>query len=224
MATYKLIVDSVQNHQDFDYLIEEANGKTNPSLYITGPFMAASEVNRNKRIYDADEMANEVQRYIAEKVNQKCALGELNHPPSADLNLERACHMVIELRRENNVWFGKSKVLNNPCGNIVRSLINDGVKIGMSTRSLGQLEESTNGINKVRNMRLIAVDAVADPSYSKAYVNGILESKTYNLDFTEAEEAYDFLEKSFESIPAHDSMAYKLEKIEQFFNKLAGKQ
>lgn len=223
MAVYKLIVDSVENHKDFDYLIEESNGKSNPSLYITGPFMAASEVNRNKRIYDAHEMEEEVNRYITEKVNQKCALGELNHPPSADLNLERACHLVTELRREGNVWFGKSKVLNNPCGNIVRSLINDGVKIGMSTRSLGQLEESANGISKVHNMRLIAIDAVADPSYSKAYVNGILESKSYNLDFTEAEEAYEYLDKSFKTLPKHDTMEYKLEKISEFFKLLTNK-
>lgn len=223
MAVYKLIVDSVQNHQDFDYLIEESNGKSNPSLYITGPFMAACEVNRNKRIYDAHEMEEEVNRYIVEKVNQKCALGELNHPPSADLNLERACHLVTELKRDGNVWIGKSKVLNNPCGNIVRSLINDGVKIGMSTRSLGQLEESENGINKVHNMRLIAIDAVADPSYSKAYVNGILESKSYNLDFTEAEQAYDYLDKSFQTMPKHNEMEYKLQKISEFFELLSGK-
>jgi len=220
MAVYKLIVDSVDNHKDFDYLLDESAGKANPSLYITGPFMAASEVNRNKRIYDPREMEEEVNRYIVEKVNQKCALGELNHPPSADLNLERACHLVTELKREGNVWFGKSKVLNNPCGNIVRSLINDGVKIGMSTRSLGQLEEAENGINKVHNMRLIAIDAVADPSYSKAYVNGILESKSYNLDFTEAEEAYDYLDKSFSNLPKHNTMEYKLEKISKFFELL----
>lgn len=221
MALFKLIVDSIDNYANYDYLTEETNNKSTPNLYISGPFMAASEVNRNKRIYDADEMANEVDRYIKEKVNTKCALGELNHPPSADLNLERACHLVVELKREGNVWYGKSKVLNNPCGNVIRSLINDGVQIGMSTRSLGQLEEYGNGINKVKNMRLIAIDCVADPSYSKAYVNGILESKTYNLDFTNAEEVYDSFEKSMKNLPKHQLEEYKLQKIKEFFDKLS---
>ena len=221
MALFKLIVDSIDNHANYDYLTEETNNKSTPNLYISGPFMAASEVNRNKRIYDADEMANEVERYIKEKVNTKCALGELNHPPSADLNLERACHLVVELKREGNVWYGKSKVLNNPCGNVIRSLINDGVQIGMSTRSLGQLEECGNGVNKVKNMRLIAIDCVADPSYSKAYVNGILESKTYNIDFTNAEEVYENFEKSMKVLPKHQLEEYKMQKIQEFFDKLS---
>lgn len=218
---YKLIVDSVNDYSDFDYLTEETNNKSQPNLYISGPFMAAEEVNRNKRIYNATEMENEVHRFIVEKVNNKCSLGELNHPPSADINLERACHLITKLEKDNNVWLGKAKVLTNPCGNVVRSLINDDVKIGMSTRCLGKLNEGANGISQVKDMRLITVDCVADPSYSKAFVNGILESKSYNVDFTEVEEAYDKFEKDMSKLPVGDKNEYYIEKIKEFLTLLS---
>ena len=89
--------------------------------------------------------------------------------------------MVTEIKKEGNTYYGKSKVLSTPTGQIVRSLVNDGVKIGMSSRALGKLTEQTNGINRVSEFRLVAVDCVADPSCPSAFVNGILESKQYVL-------------------------------------------
>ena len=149
------------------------------------------------------------------------SLGELNHPPSADINLERACHLITKLEKNGNVWIGKAKVLTNPCGNVVRSLINDDVKIGMSTRCLGQLNEGANGVSNVKNMRLITVDCVADPSYSKAFVNGILESKSYNVDFTEVEEAYDTFEKGISKLPVGNKNEFYIKKISEFLNLLS---
>ena len=123
------------------------------------------------------------------------AMGELNHPTTADVDLERACHMVTELTQDGTVFYGKSKVLSTPCGQIVRSLINDGVKVGMSSRALGTLEEGTEH-NVVKNMKLVAIDCVADPSYPKAFVNGILESKQWVMvDDNRYEEVYEKFRK-----------------------------
>jgi hypothetical protein len=136
------------------------------------------------------------------------AMGELNHPTSADVDLERACHVVTEMYEDNNVFYGKSKVLSTPCGLIVKSLINDGVKVGMSSRALGTLEES-RGCNVVRNMKLVAIDCVADPSFPKAFVNGILESKQWVLaNNGKFEEAYDTFEKTINTLPRKDLDAY----------------
>jgi hypothetical protein len=148
------------------------------------------------------------------------AMGELNHPTSADVDLERACHVVTEMYEDNNVFYGKSKVLSTPCGLIVKSLINDGVKVGMSSRALGTLEES-RGCNVVRNMKLVAIDCVADPSFPKAFVNGILESKQWVLaNNGKFEEAYDTFEKTINTLPRKDLDAYLREQILNFINKI----
>merc|ERR1711998_404446 len=99
----------------------------------------AEGVNRNKRIYPLDEMQRETKRYENLMVKTGRAMGELNHPTTADVDLERACHLVTEMSQDGNVFYGKSKVLSTPTGLIVRSLINDGVRVGMSSRALGQL-------------------------------------------------------------------------------------
>jgi hypothetical protein len=148
------------------------------------------------------------------------AMGELNHPSSADVDLERACHMITELSQDGNVFYGKSKVLTTPCGQIVRSLINDGVKVGMSSRALGTLEEGSTH-NTVKNLKLVAVDCVADPSYPSAFVNGILESKQWVLaDDGKYEEIYDRFEESISTLPRKDVDKYLLERIMLFIDKL----
>ncbi|NBP03846.1 MAG: primosomal protein, partial [Proteobacteria bacterium] len=130
--------------EEFEYIYEEQNRNTPASLYIKGPYMMAEGVNKNNRLYPIEEMAKEVSRYSEEMIKNKRAMGELNHPTSADVDLERACHMVTELHQDGNVFYGKSKVLSTPCGQIVRCLVNDGVKVGMSSRALGTLEEGSN--------------------------------------------------------------------------------
>jgi hypothetical protein len=148
------------------------------------------------------------------------AMGELNHPTSADVDLERACHLVTEMYTDGNVYVGKSKVLSTPCGLIVKSLINDGVKVGMSSRALGTLEEGTK-CNTVRNMRLIAVDCVADPSCPKAFVNGILESKQFVVaEDGKFEELYSKFENSISSLPKKDVDKFLREQILKFISRL----
>jgi len=213
-----LLVEKPALEDNFEYILEETNRKTPSTLYIKGPYMMAEGVNKNKRLYPIDELRGEVKRYNEEMITPGRAMGELNHPASADVDLERACHIVTELYEQDNVFFGKSKVLTTPCGQIVRSLINDGVKVGMSSRALGTLEES-RGHNVVRNMRLVAVDCVADPSFPKAFVNGILESKQWVLaDSGKYEEAYSKFEKNIGKLPMKDVDVYLREQILKFIS------
>jgi hypothetical protein len=214
-----LLVEKPAVDDSFEYIVEESNRNAPSTLYIKGPYMMAEGVNKNKRMYPLDELRNEVARYNEEMVIPGRAMGELNHPASADVDLERACHVVTELYEDNNVFYGKSKILSTPCGHIVRCLINDGVKVGMSSRALGTLEEGT-GYNVVRNMKLVAVDCVADPSFSKAFVNGILESKQWVLaENGKYEEVYDRLEKNIKTLPRKDTDAFLREQIINFISK-----
>ena len=141
-----LVVERPDVSDEFEYIEEETNKNSPSNLYIKGPYMMAEGVNRNNRLYPKDELVREVARYNEEMVVPGRAMGELNHPTSADVDLERACHMVTEITQDGNVFYGKSKVLTTPCGQIVRALINDGVKVGMSSRALGTLEEGSTPI------------------------------------------------------------------------------
>ncbi len=215
-----LVVEKPDVSDEFEYIEEETNKNSPSNLYIKGPYMMAEGVNRNNRLYPKDELVREVARYNEEMVVPGRAMGELNHPTSADVDLERACHMVTEITQDGNVFYGKSKVLTTPCGQIVRALINDGVKVGMSSRALGTLEEGSTH-NTVKNMKLVAIDCVADPSYPKAFVNGILESKQWVLaDNGKYEELYDKFEESVSSLPKKDIDKFLTERILNFINKL----
>ena len=206
--------------ESLDFLIEEGNKDKPANMYVSGVYMVAEEKNRNNRIYSADEMAKEVQRYNEEFVTKSRALGELEHPQSATVNSERACHLITELKMDGNKVIGKSKVLRTPMGEVMRSLIQDGVKMGMSSRALGQLKEK-DGINHVENMKLIAIDAVADPSAPGAFVNGILESKAFVLKQDgRFEEVYDIFEERLSSLPRKDVDLYLREQIIRFINAI----
>lgn len=211
-------------HDNLEILVEEKNTKEPSTMWIQGPYMAAETLNKNKRIYTGSEMQNEVDRYIREMVSTKRAMGELNHPASAEVNPERACHLVTELRREGNIYYGKSKILSSPLGLLVRSLINDGVQVGMSSRALGKLVEEGTAVNRVTSMRLIAVDCVADPSFTKAFVNGILESKQYVVTADGSyEELYDSFQSSISKLPRKDVENFLKEQIMQFIGSFKNK-
>lgn len=219
--SFKLIVETPSNNNDFEYIVEEKNANEPRNFFIKGPYMMAENANKNRRIYDLNEMRTEVGRYTTEMIKTGRAMGELNHPTTADVDLGRACHLVTELHQDGNVFYGKSKVLSTPTGLIVRSLINDGVKVGMSTRGLGQLVSESSGVNRVKDFRLVAVDCVADPSFPKAFVNGILESKQYVLSVDGSfQEAYETLEKNISRLPSKNKDQFLREKILNFINKL----
>ena len=206
--------------ESLDFLIEEGNKDKPANLYVTGVYMVADEKNRNNRIYSKEEMEKEVKRYNEEFVSKNRALGELEHPQSATVNSERACHLITELKMEGNVVRGKSKVLSTPLGEVMKSLIRDGVKMGMSSRALGQLKEK-DGVNHVSNMKLITIDAVADPSAPGAFVNGILESKSFVIKQDgRFEEVYDIFENKLSSLPRKDVDLYLREQIILFINSI----
>jgi hypothetical protein len=219
--SFKLIVETSFDPSEFQYVVEETNGNSPRIFYIKGPYMMAEGANKNKRIYSIDEMVNEARRYTDEMIKPGRSMGELNHPTTADVDLGRACHLVTELKQDGNVFHGKSKVLSTPTGLIVRSLINDGVKVGMSTRGLGQLIGESSGNSRVKGFRLVAVDCVADPSFPKAFVNGILESKQYVLaENGSYEELYDNFNKAIKTMPTRNRDEYLRKNIIDFINNL----
>jgi hypothetical protein len=165
-------------------------------------------------------MVKEVNRYTSEMIKSSRATGELNHPTTPEVNLERACHMVTDLKQDGDIFIGKSKVLSTPMGQIVRSLMLDGVKLGVSSRALGRVDDK-NGIGHVSDFRLVAIDVVADPSVPTAFVNGILESKKWVLDENgDFEPFYEQLEKNISNLPSHNKKGYLKECIINFISSL----
>jgi hypothetical protein len=216
--TFNLLVETPT--YELKYLVEEQNRNAPSNMFIKGPFLMANEANRNKRVYPLEEMVREVSRYDNEMIKQNRATGELNHPTSPEINLERACHVVTELKQNGNIFEGKSKILSTPVGQVVRSLIMDGVKLGVSSRALGRVDEK-NGVNTVSDFRLVAIDVVADPSVPTAFVNGILESKQWVLGTDgQFEPLYEKLEKQISKLPKSNKDQYLRECMIEFINSL----
>ena len=162
------------------YLVEDADGKK--SLHIEGPFLVAEKKNRNGRLYEYNTMKKEVARYTEEYINKHRAFGELGHPESPSINLDRVSHMITSLREDGNQWIGKAKILDTPMGNIAKSLIEGGAQLGVSSRGMGSLK-NVNGVNVVQPDFYLATaaDIVADPSAPGAFVQGIMEGKEWML-------------------------------------------
>ena len=218
---FKLLVEN-PDPSEFEYIIEEKNNKSESRLYIKGPYMMASDVNKNKRVYDLDNMVEEVSRYENEMIKTSRSMGELNHPTTAEVDLERACHIVTEMKQDGNVFYGKSKVLQTPCGTIVKQLVTDGVRVGMSSRALGKIDQETDSeVGHVTEMKLVAIDCVADPSYSDAFVNGILESKQWILNNSgDFEEHFDKFEEGLRKLPNRDVDQYLRNKFIEFIKNI----
>ena len=174
MKLIRELTESVQ------YVTEEKDGKK--TLYIEGPFLVAEAVNKNKRMYKEETMRNEVKRYSEEYISKNRAFGELGHPDTPSINLDRVSHLIVGLRQEGTAWIGKAKILETPMGNIARSLIEGGAQLGVSSRGMGSLKME-NGINVVQGdfHLATAADIVADPSAPGAFVQGIMEGKEWMM-------------------------------------------
>ena len=173
----KLIKETVE---EVKYLTETTeSGKKN--LFIEGTFLVAETPNRNRRLYEMNTLRREVERYNEEYINSNRALGELGHPDTPTINLERVSHKIISLKENGNVFVGKAQILETPYGNIVKNFIESGVSVGVSSRGMGSLIPGKDGINIVADdFRLAtAADIVADPSAPGAFVNGIMENKEW---------------------------------------------
>jgi hypothetical protein len=163
--------------------LSEGTG-ANKKLYIKGPFLQAEKVNRNNRVYPQKIMDAAVARYMQEYIKENRALGELNHPPEPVVNPERAAIMTTSLEQDGCYYIGTAKVLSTPMGKIVENLLNDGVKIGVSSRGLGSLKSSREGYNEVQEdfMLTTAADVVFDPSAQTAFVEGVFESASWVME------------------------------------------
>ena len=197
----KLLVESSDDIQSV--IEEDVNG--DKSHFLSDIFMQAEETNKNGRVYALPILEKETIRYIDEKVNTQRALGELNHPADPTVNLERVSHMITELNVDGNNVMGKAKVLNTPCGNIVRGLVDGGVKLGVSSRGVGSLIQKEGYSLVGEDFQLSAIDVVYDPSAPKAFVDVMMESvdwlwnddtKSFYRKQAEVSE-----EKSFQSNP-----------------------
>jgi hypothetical protein len=174
----KLISESIV--QDVEYITEEKqNGKKD--YKIKGIFMQADIKNKNGRVYPMEILQKEVKRYNEEFINEKRAYGELGHPEGPTINLERASHMITALYPDGKNFIGEAKILATPMGEIVKTLMDEGAKLGVSSRGMGSLEEKKDGASYVRNDFYLATaaDIVSDPSAPSAFVEGIMEGKEW---------------------------------------------
>ena len=172
----KLITEEINK---VEFIVEESNGKR--SCFIEGNFLQGNIKNRNGRVYRTETLAREVARYNEQYVQNGRALGELGHPDGPTVNLDRVSHNIISLRQEGNNFIGKAKLLDTPMGNIAKSLIGEGVKLGVSSRGVGSISETKQGYKLVGEdfMLATAADIVADPSAPDAFVQGIMEGKEW---------------------------------------------
>jgi hypothetical protein len=207
-------------YETVNYLTEDKDGKK--SLFIEGPFLVAEKKNKNGRLYEYNTMRKEVHRYTEEYINKNRAFGELGHPDSPTINLDRVSHMIVGLREEGTQWIGKAKILETPMGSIARQLIEGGAQLGVSSRGMGSLK-NVNGVNIVQPDFYLATaaDIVADPSAPGAFVQGIMEGKEWMLVdgvWTEVEHAQAIRE--IKTASRADIEAVSLRIFENFMKKL----
>lgn len=163
-------------------IVEEKLGK-GKQYFIEGVFLQSELKNRNGRMYPESTMDKEVSRYMKEYVEKNRAYGELGHPDTPSINLDRVSHLIVGLRKEGTNYIGKAKILDTPMGKIAKGLLDGGANLGVSSRAMGSLKQNNEGIQVVQDdfMLSTAADIVADPSAPDAYVRGIMENKEWML-------------------------------------------
>ena len=191
----KLIREEVES---VEFIVEQKNGKK--SMYIEGVFLQGNIKNRNGRMYPMETLRREVGRYNENHVQSGRALGELGHPDGPTVNLDRVSHKIVSLRESGSNFIGKAKILSTPMGKIASSLIEEGVKLGVSSRGIGSLKQTREGVNIVGDdfMLATAADIVADPSAPDDFVEGIMEGKDWVWDGGILREKY--AEKTYKQI------------------------
>jgi hypothetical protein len=215
----KLITETID---DVKYLTESSdNGEK--KLYIEGTFLVGDKVNKNRRLYRMETLRREVNRYNEEFIKTNRALGELGHPDTPSINLERVSHKIVSLSEDGNTFYGKALVLNTPYGKIVESFIDSGVNLGVSSRALGSLTMTKEGYNLVQDdfKLATAADIVADPSAPGAFVNGIMENKEWlfvNGNFLE--EDFDNAKKQIQKATSKQIEQVALNLFETYLRKL----
>ena len=213
----KLITEQIES---VEFLIEENGSKKNH--FIEGIFLQSDIKNRNGRVYPMNVLEKEVQRYSESYISKDRALGELGHPEGPTVNLDRVSHKIVSLQKEGSNFIGKAKILDTPMGKIAKNLIDEGVKLGVSSRGVGSLQEKS-GVNYVRDdfMLATAADIVADPSAPDAFVEGIMEGKEWvwnNGILTERH--ISSIKKGLDAATWHNLQERKVSAFEQFLKGL----
>jgi len=164
-----------------DFICEDKEGKKN--YFIEGVFLQAELKNRNNRMYPLKTLSKEVAKYDENYIRKGRALGELGHPDGPSINLDRVSHKILSLKEDGNNFIGRAKLLDTPMGGIAKNLLDEGVKLGVSSRGMGSIRKEEN-CNVVMDdfMLATAADIVADPSAPDAFVNGIMEGKEWVWD------------------------------------------
>ena len=171
--------------EEVEFITEELNEDTGKKSYkIKGVFMQSDVKNRNGRIYPQQILAKEVAKYNKNFIKEKRAFGELGHPDGPTVNLERVSHMIEELEEVDNNFMGRAKILDTPYGKIVKNLIDEGARLGVSSRGMGSLKPSKDGVQEVQDDFYLATaaDIVADPTAPEAFVPGIMEGREWIWD------------------------------------------
>jgi len=215
----KLITEVVDNVKYFTEKTEDGKKK----LYIEGTFLVGDTVNKNNRMYKMDTLRNEVNRYTEEFINTNRALGELGHPDTPSINLERVSHKIVSLSEDGNSFYGKALILGTPYGQIVENFINNDIQVGVSSRALGSLVQTEEGYSLVQDdLKLAtAADIVADPSAPGAFVQGIMENKEWMMvdgKFVEAD--FDHTKRQIRSASKAQIESVALKLFENYLRKL----
>ena len=202
--------------------VNEATGEK--SLYITGPFMQAEQKNRNGRVYPLETLSREVQRYTIENIEKNRAYGELGHPQGPTINLERVSHMIKELHQDGSNIMGRAKIMSEtPMGNIVKNLMDEGAKLGVSSRGMGTLRQK-NGVNEVQGdfQLATAADIVADPSAPNAFVEGVMEGVEWiqNVNGSWVSQYIEETQEEIRSASKKDLQEAKFRAFTKFLQKL----
>jgi hypothetical protein len=214
----KLIREVFENH---DIIVEETEGKKN--YYIEGVFLQSELKNRNGRMYPESTMDKEVGRYIKEYVEKNRAYGELGHPDTPSINLDRVSHMITSLKKEGTNWIGRAKILDTPMGQIANGLLDGGANLGVSSRAMGSIQTNNEGIAVVQDdfMLSTAADIVADPSAPDAYVEGIMEGKEWVfVDGKFVEKDIEEAQKRIRSASVRQLQEAKIREFQDFLSKI----
>jgi hypothetical protein len=215
----KLITEEIL---DIQYLVEENKKTGMKEHYIQGIFMQAEKVNRNGRVYPMSVLSKEADRYNREYVQKNRAFGELGHPENPQINLDRVSHMITSLHPDGTNFIGKAKILDTPNGKIVKSLLDGGASLGVSTRGVGSLK-AHNGFQQVQDDYKLATaaDVVADPSAPEAFVRGIMEGREWVfLNGQWTEQANDRARKLIKESSKHELESVALKIFENYISKL----
>jgi hypothetical protein len=218
----KLLTELVEH---VSYLVEGEGD--NRKHFLEGIFMQAAVPNRNKRIYPTDVLAKESTRYMSEHVTKNRAYGELGHPAGPNINLDRVAIHIKNLTQEGNNFKGRALIASTPMGNIVKGLVEDGANLGVSTRALGSLKPIQENLSEVQDdLRLLAIDVVADPSAPDAYVNAIQEGAEWVFNpvtGTWSEQVVESHKTFIKRATMDEVERNKLSLFEDFLAEVAGK-